>query len=173
MRFSARRFWRPSETALLHQGESMIRAEKLCGWDLFWQIWFSRAPLFSQSLPGNLKCSQPESWTKAWGPWTSWWQVLGNAWIHFSPLLLIFKVLQVLAKDTLILQCLRVLFFKNACFINPLYREIINYPLCENSCVLSKDLLLRSESHFINHLKYFSTMVESISSGTYAFVHAC
>lgn len=93
MRFSARRFWRPSETALLHQGESTIRAEKLCGWDLFWQIWLSRAPLFSQSLLGNLKCSQPESWTKAWGPWTSWWQVLGNVWIHFSPLLLIFKVL--------------------------------------------------------------------------------
>lgn len=37
----------------------------------------------------------------------------------------------------------------HTCFKNPMCYEIINYPLCENRCVLSKDVFLRTESHFI------------------------
>lgn len=88
--------WEASETfwdsAFLHLNEGSVRTEKLCVWDLFWQVWFSKASLFSQSLPGNLKRSQ-DSWMKAWGPGCSWWQVLGNVWIGFLFLLLVLKVL--------------------------------------------------------------------------------
>lgn len=39
--------WEASETfwdsAFLHLNEGSVRTEKSCGWDLFWQVWFSKA----------------------------------------------------------------------------------------------------------------------------------
>lgn len=62
-----------------------------------------------------------------------------------------------------------IVFPKHTCFGNPVDYEIINYPLYVNRCILSKDLFLRIESHFIN-LKYFSTVLESIRSGAEGLV---
>lgn len=45
----------------------------------------------------------------------------------------------------------------HTCFRNPVYYEIINYPLWENRCILSQGLFLRIESQFGN-------LVESIRS---------
>lgn len=45
-----------------------------------------------------------------------------------------------------------IVFPKHTCFGNPVYYEIINYPLYVNRCILSKDLFLRIESHFSNLL---------------------
>lgn len=48
-------------------------------------------------------------------------------------------------------------FQKHTCFRHPMYYEIINYPFCENRCILSNGLFLRIGRYlfFKKTLKYF------------------
>lgn len=71
-------------------------------WDKNWEIVWLRFVLTDLVLQGlsvfpvssrQFEMVTTGYWTEEWASWTSWWQVLGNVWIHSIPMMWVLKVL--------------------------------------------------------------------------------